>query len=334
MGGVIMTNRHPIEKTREKLILNADAFVHALYQGFKITRIGKEFRIGNNGSRKIDADTLNFFDFEECKGGDVFAQIGDKLGTDFKRSLEWAEVFTGKIPHEKTACHLITSRSKRDTFEYAERLYSEGRPSKGTLAEIYLEQERNLRWCNDYGLKFHPQVFLKREPSITYAPAMIAPAKNWKGDLVGVQVTYLTETGQKLNVKGIPSKKCFGRVGHGFFAAGKPTEKTIRIGVTEGVEDALSIKKIDCVPCLATFGTSNLIRLAIPSHIQFVTIYADNDIAGLNAASALQNRLIIQGIDCKIQLPPQGFKDFNEYLIASPESEEIDLFWECDNGHN
>ncbi len=68
----------------------------------------------------------------------------------------------------------------------------------------------------------------------------------------------------------------------------------------------------------AAVSASNLPTLALPPEVSAVIIAADNGSAGRKAAYEAAHRLIREGRDARIALPPAG-KDFNEALIAREE---------------
>lgn len=91
------------------------------------------------------------------------------------------------------------------------------------------------------------------------------------------------------------------------------------IGLSEGIEDALSITQLYGLPCWATGSTSGLINIDLPHNIMQITICADSDSAGVSAARKAAQRLIAEGRKVDIIVPPNGIKDFNELLITKKE---------------
>lgn len=55
------------------------------------------------------------------------------------------------------------------------------------------------------------------------------------------------------------------------------------IGITEGLEDALSVMTLCSTPCIAVTGTSGLLNVELPASIHTVRIFQDNDEAGMIA---------------------------------------------------
>ncbi len=86
------------------------------------------------------------------------------------------------------------------------------------------------------------------------------------------------------------------------------------IGLSEGIEDALSVTQLYGLPCWATGSTSGLTNVQLPPEITQVTIYSDGDAAGVDAARKAAQRLIAEGRKVEIFAPPDGIKDFNELL--------------------
>lgn len=85
--------------------------------------------------------------------------------------------------------------------------------------------------------------------------------------------------------------------------------------VAEGVETALSLHS--CHPENPTFATlGSLANFTPPDGCAKVTVSVDRDAAGANGAVKLHDRLVKQGIECVLLLPPDGFADANDSVRA------------------
>lgn len=148
---------------------------------------------------------------------------------------------------------------------------------------------------------------------------MIAAVHSPDDSLRAVSATYLTPSG---NCKSPtqPSRITTGRLRRGAvrLAPAGPC-----LGLTEGVEDALSVMQAVGLPCWACLGTSNLrsVELPPPPLAVEVTIFADNDRSGITAANAAAERFYGQGRRVRIAKPPQAGADFNDLLQAGKKRE-------------
>ena len=84
--------------------------------------------------------------------------------------------------------------------------------------------------------------------------------------------------------------------------------------VGEGIETVLSAMNATGLPGWAALSTSGLTSLNLPSEVREVTIAADADAAGQNAAKKAAERWIGSGRTVRIAYPPGGYNDFNDAL--------------------
>ena len=163
-------------------------------------------------------------------------------------------------------------------------------------------------------LRFNPRVLYRHG---TYLPAMLAPLV-LDNKLVAIHCTYLQRDGSgKAAVD--PARKLW-----------KPTADTsttgaaIRLyplrapglaftylGVAEGIESALSLRKLrPGLPVWATVSAGGMRALRLPQGIAHLLIGADADEAGLGAARALAKRAAGSGIRAVVEWPQEG--DWND----------------------
>lgn len=144
-------------------------------------------------------------------------------------------------------------------------------------------------------------------------PALVAPIRDRDGDLVSVHLTYLSG-GEKAPVSS-PRKvlsKLTGREG----VSVRLAPVTDRMGVAEGIETALSAARLHDEPVWACLSTSLLVRFVPPDGIEHVTIYADRDDAGVDAAETLAGRLRERGVGVSLRLPRwEETADWNDVLL-------------------
>jgi DNA primase len=173
-------------------------------------------------------------------------------------------------------------------------------------AEAYLRQR---------GLKPGPAWASLRAAKLPYPhadvhPALIAPVTGSDGALEGIQRTFLTEEGHKLPVR--DPKLSLGRVRGGTIRLADPAAELV---LCEGLEDGLSLAQELPGACVwAAPGAGMLAAIILPPCVARVTIAADNDAAGEQAALRAAERFASEGRQVRIMRPDPAFKDWNDQL--------------------
>ncbi len=185
--------------------------------------------------------------------------------------------------------------------ELARRIWTESVDARGTVAETYL-QNRGVRPPDRPVIRFHP--FCPRSGGAL--PAMIAlmtdPAT---GKPCGVHRTFLAADGSgKAQVE--RPKMMLGAAG--VIRLDDPIGEGL--GLAEGIETALSvIQTIGWRPVWAAGTRGGIERFPIlPSHC--LSIFADGDTPGQDAAKACATRWAAAGREVWIHTPPPG-EDWN-----------------------
>ena len=204
-------------------------------------------------------------------------------------------------------------KSDQDTQEarrkqiYALKLFAQGQPIAGTLAETYLAS-RGLCPTTSEELCFHPQ--LKHKRSGKCWPALIARITNGvDGTPQAIHRTFLSRDGLgKAPIK--PQRMMLGPVSGGCVRLG-PVAEHILLG--EGIETCLSAMQAIGLPAWAALTTSGFKGLDLPPDVLAVTILCDGDDAGRKAARSAATRWAREGRQVRIAHPPEG-QDFNDIL--------------------
>lgn len=186
------------------------------------------------------------------------------------------------------------------------KIWEKSAPLAGTVAETYLGRRGIAieRLPDLQSLRF---ARLPYQGSLETHPTLVAAAHDWRGNFVGIQRTYLTPDGAKLNVDA--PKMTLGSFGGGAIQLGSGSEVII---VSEGIEDGLSV--LLCVPHAAVWvsaGGNRMKSIELPPTCRRVVIAADNDDAGLAAAQDAAAAFDQPGREVRIMRPRPGFKDFN-----------------------
>lgn len=149
-----------------------------------------------------------------------------------------------------------------------------------------------------------PPVVLRAHPGLTYwdgvkdlgrYPAMVALFHGASGQPVTIHVTYLRSDG--CSKAGVPSpKKILGVPVHGATSGGaihlyEPRDG--KLGISEGIESALSLHLLQHLPVWASFCADNLARVHLPRDLRELYIGMDMDASGKGeqVARELNNRV-------------------------------------------
>jgi len=89
---------------------------------------------------------------------------------------------------------------------------------------------------------------------------------------------------------------------------------TERMGIGEGIETSLSAKQIFDMPVWAALSAGGIAAFPVIAGIRHLTIFADYDKAGLQAARKCYWRYKKAGIEVEVRCPPNVNTDWNDYL--------------------
>lgn len=168
----------------------------------------------------------------------------------------------------------------------------------GGLADAYLKS-RGL-WLPEIDV-IREAPCLKHAPSNQYHPVMVCRVDIPGSEGFGLHRTYLAPGGRgKAKVSG--NKAMLGMCSGGAVNLFPAAEK---MAVAEGIETALAVHKLSCLPVWAALSTSGLINLALPEEVREIVIAADHDEngAGERAANAAAKRWCAEGRKVDISMP-------------------------------
>jgi putative DNA primase/helicase len=193
--------------------------------------------------------------------------------------------------------------------DFAMRIWKECKPAAGTVVETYL-QSRGITIDAPKTLRFHPGL---KHPDGGVWPAMVALVQHGvSGEPIGIHRTFLRKDGS--GKAPVPRQKMM--LGPCAEGAVRLAPLGDRLCVAEGIESALSVLQSTMRPTWAALSTSGLKALNLPDGLTTVTICADADEPGEEAAKVAAQRWIDTGLTVKIARPRDGLSDFNEQLQA------------------
>ena len=270
------------------------------------------------GKNRFKWDNLNGDGSHHCNqcgaGRNGFALLEKFTGRQFKDLATEVDKFLGA----NQIAQVIPINDKSKTIARIKRIgYGLKEIQTGDLVHQYL---------NSRGVTSIPSDFIKKHPSLDYwhdgrclgqFPAMVCAFKRPDGSNETYHITHLTSEGKKADVPSV--KKIPGTTSEQGLkgCAIRLSPVTKHIGITEGVETALSVKELYGINCWASATANNLMEFRPPKGVEEVTIYPDIDESFTGQASAynLAKRLRLEGIKVNMaEHLPMG-KDYNDLLV-------------------
>jgi hypothetical protein len=187
-------------------------------------------------------------------------------------------------------------------------LWSNREPIAGSIAEIYLRGARGYGGPLPATLAFLPA-------RADYLPAMIAAfglanevdpgvITIANSAVTGVHLTRLRPDGSGKAVFDDPDENAKIMIG---FSAGSPIvlappNDLLGLAITEGIEDGLSIHESTGLGVWAAGSASRMAALAavVPSYVETVTVYADDDLAGRRGSADLVTGIEAREIEVRL----------------------------------
>ncbi len=176
-------------------------------------------------------------------------------------------------------------------------------------------------------VRFHPGLpYSDGEKQLGKFPCIVTMLRDNRMMTRTIHRTYITADGRKpVEIPAGETRKLFS-VPTGMTAAGSAIrldEPGFCLNVAEGLETALSVRRLTGLPTWSCVSKDLMKGVEIPEGVKYVTIWADKDRsdAGQRAAVDLYNRLTQAGIRCVAMLPPgdipEGAKglDWNDLLM-------------------
>lgn len=198
-----------------------------------------------------------------------------------------------KIAHERAAHSL-------KMLQFAQRTWGVCGEIKDTIGELYLSK-RGITVKEPLVIKFKDRIYNKELQK--YIPTLLFKVQvSPEGPLIAIHRIYLTEQGNKANL--ISPKMALGSIcGAGIWFG----EKYSALYVTEGPENALSIRELGEQFAVSTISAANMCNLIIPDYVHTVVICPDPDEAGKNSALKAAKAFALQNKIVKIAFPPEKY---------------------------
>lgn len=179
----------------------------------------------------------------------------------------------------------------------------------GTIGAQYLAARCCALPPADGHLRFHPQL---EHPSGYAGPALVALVTDAvTSEPLSLHRTWIKADGTKAEVE--PARLVL--PGHrkqgGVIRLWPDDTVTYGLGIAEGIESALSLATA-LRPVWSCMDAGNMSKFPVLGGIELLTIAADNDAAGINAAEACAMRWTEVDRDVRVVIPPAEGTDLND----------------------
>ena len=192
----------------------------------------------------------------------------------------------------------------------AARLWAAGHPLPKSPAEAYLRGRGLTQDVSD--LRYHPRTPYGRAAQAIFRPALLAAVRDASG-LVAVHRTFLDPRSAKLADLPLP-KRALGRLGEGAVRL-RPSRAGL-LGWAEGIENAIAATLLTEIPCWATLGTERFARVALPTSVERLILFLDNDAGGRRAEKLAREAHDGTGVDIETRYPRAPGADWNDVLLG------------------
>jgi DNA primase len=266
------------------------------------------FHDDNTPSFWVNDETGRYGCFGCNVSGDLIEFVMAAEGLDFSGALDRLEAgYTAS----RSISVVPAERRPTDTLRSAKKIWDGAESIVGTPAERYLAS-RALRLENLPDLRMLRFARLSFDGSAALHPALVAAVQTVQGQFAGVQRTYLTEDGGKLDPHN--AKRSLGQIRGNSIQILDELADESHVYVCEGLEDGLSLARMNGAPVFVAAGAGMMPSLQLPARCERVTIGADNDAAGQRAAEEAATVFRRRGIQAFIDTPNWLHKDWNEHV--------------------
>jgi len=257
---------------------------------------------GTDRYRFDDKNGTGSFFCSQCGAGTGVDFLMRMYGWSFKEAASSVDRVVGVVQESAR----ITERSEADKVAAIKKTLREcRRVENGDPVWLYLNRRTGLEIVPS-DIWYHPGLWHRDGGN---HPAMVSVLRGADGNGVTLHRTYLTASGEKANVSPVkmmmPGKRLNG-------AAVRLSRIETTIGISEGIETALSASVRFQTPVWAATNAALLEMWLPPAGIEHVIVFADNDASwtGHAAAFNLAKRLTRDGLKVDVLMPPNVGEDW------------------------
>jgi hypothetical protein len=249
-----------------------------------------------------------------CFGGGDWKAALDHLRNQGLIDAENRPTGSGAAPPGDSVSVIASNPEKTAA---ASRIWQGGRAIAGTLAAAHL----HLRHIGRAPPGPETARFNLETPLRAYRtadrganrPALLLAIRDHRGELAGLEVTYLRAGGFRDDQLRLP-RKHIGRVPAGSAVRIDPAAREML--VAEGFFTALSASERFGLPAWALLSTRNMRAWIAPHGVTSVLIAGDNGLDGRRSAGVLATRLGLRGLQIRMAFPEDPHGDWNDVASA------------------
>ena len=293
---------HTDAATVAQTLADSAEFIAPALLGKPTAKSRREYRWGSKGSVSlclVGPKRGIWCDFERLEGGDMLdlvarqhdVPLGDAIKIAQRDYLGEAIAPTPNRPELSPSASADDAEARTRS---ALRIWRETVPLTGTMGERYFVDRRGLdiRLLDiDHALRWH---------FVTGAVvALMTDAVS--GGAIGIHRTFLDACGAKVE------RKMLGR--QGVVRLSPNSEVTKGLGICEGLEDGLAVMLSGWTPIWAATSAGAIARFPVLDGIDALTIFADADASGMQAAKACAARWRAVGREVRASYPRKAAPD-------------------------
>jgi Toprim domain len=249
-------------------------------------------------------------DFSTGQKGDALDLVRAALGNSIVEALAWSRRWLGLADGDAAIPVRPASPSGAEPApaDRWSRPWGAARPIAGTLAETYLAA-RGLHFDDPLGLVLRfatrrarksPDDVLERHPAMLCALRAVQT-----GEQVGIINIYLRPDGND-RIRDKKGKTTTGRAGGAAVMLSDFADVTMGLTVAEGVETGVALWMDEQRPVWCCGGAGNLAAFPVLGGIEALTVAADADPPGQQAAETVTARWRAAGREATIIIPQKN----------------------------
>lgn len=275
---------------------------YGLVPGPGHSRLDRSLKIWADESGRILVHSFAGDDWRECR--------------DYLKGLGW-DIDGGERHNPRPAVYRDAAApgdeaDERRRIEYARKIFAQRRPAAGSPVETYI-RARGAALPPDAPVFYHAAC----PNSKNRLPAMLCPITDIRtGEFTGLHRTFLRADGSgKADIPKKEQKKMLGRSKGGAIRLTPDEDVTTGLGICEGIETGLSILGIGWAPVWAALSKSGIRDFPVLDGIECLTVFADHDNGGMEAARECARRWTQTGREVTIRTPFKQGKDWNDAVL-------------------
>ena len=243
-------------------------------------------------------------------GGDLISLYAHKEGITHGEARSYISNVLGTTANPAIKRATNRSLNEEQKIELALKIWDESKNIFDTPGLRYFEK-RGLKVPTNAPLRFNP-FCVRGKDKLPAVIALITDIHTNKP--CGIHRTYIKADGSG-KVESQPQKAMLGRSKNGVVRLTPHYEVTMGLGISEGIENGLAILGVGWAPIWATLSTSGMQEFPVLNGINAITIFADADDAGRNAARACAQNWANSGREAIIHTPRKEGADWNDEVM-------------------